>query len=105
MVLVTAFALLALFSIVADVMSAEDTREDRDPGTIPFSGHGSLAARRTQSLTHAAPRLRPGRACAGRRATAARHGRGRAETGRSGPEVHVPPAAGPDAGWTGLGAP
>ncbi len=30
MVLVTTFALLVLFSIVAVLLSAEDTREDRD---------------------------------------------------------------------------
>ena len=36
MVIVTAFALLALFSIVAIVLSAEDTREDRDPRENPI---------------------------------------------------------------------
>ena len=36
MVIVTVFALLALFSIVAVVLSAEDTREDRDPRENPL---------------------------------------------------------------------
>jgi len=36
MVLVTAFALLALFSIVAVLLSAEDTREYRDPRDNPL---------------------------------------------------------------------
>ena len=36
MVVVTMFALLVLFSIVAVVLSAEDTREDRDPRDNPI---------------------------------------------------------------------
>jgi hypothetical protein len=36
MVIVTVFALLALFSILAVVLSAEDTREDRDPRENPY---------------------------------------------------------------------
>ncbi len=36
MVLVATFALLALFSIVAVVLSAEDTREHRDPRDNPL---------------------------------------------------------------------
>lgn len=36
MVLVAAFALLALFSIVAILLSAEDTRGDRDPRDNPM---------------------------------------------------------------------
>jgi hypothetical protein len=36
MVLVTAFALLALFSIVAVALSSEDTRENRDPRDNPI---------------------------------------------------------------------
>jgi hypothetical protein len=35
MVIATAFALLVLFSIVAVVLSAEDTRESRDPRDNP----------------------------------------------------------------------
>lgn len=35
MVFATVFALLALFSIVAIILSAEDTREDRDPRENP----------------------------------------------------------------------
>lgn len=36
MVIFTAFAFLVLFSIVATVMSAEDTREYRDPHDNPL---------------------------------------------------------------------
>ena len=36
MVILTAFALLALFSIVAIVLSAEDTREDREERYNPL---------------------------------------------------------------------
>jgi len=36
MLIVTAFALLALFSVVAIVVGAEDPREDRDPRDNPF---------------------------------------------------------------------
>jgi hypothetical protein len=36
MVIVGVFALLALFSIVAIVLSAEDVREDRDPRENPM---------------------------------------------------------------------
>jgi hypothetical protein len=36
MVIVAAFALLALFSIVAVVLGAEDTREHRDPRDNPL---------------------------------------------------------------------
>ncbi|HEY4752386.1 MAG TPA: hypothetical protein VIH37_03815 [Candidatus Limnocylindrales bacterium] len=36
MVILTAFALLALFSIVAIVLSAEDTREDRQERYSPL---------------------------------------------------------------------
>jgi hypothetical protein len=36
MVLVASFALLALFSIVAVVLSGEDTREYRDPRENPM---------------------------------------------------------------------
>ena len=60
MVLVVMFALLALFSIVSIVMSADDPQRASDPREIPPSGRHSAAARRGAQPTPRRPGQRRG---------------------------------------------